>query len=213
MFIRNKIFQVVNLRQKILNSIMIMSTTISKERQRIHPHKFILWVAMGSIVMMFAGLTSAYIVRQSGANWLEFEMPPVFWFSTGVILFSSLTMHLALKSFKAREMKRYRVLITITAIAGVVFAILQYSGFGYLYDHGVKVFGEGSNPSASFLGIIVGLHALHVLGGVIALLIVFFRAYSRKIKSYNITTVELVSIYWHFVDILWIYLFIFLKWL
>jgi cytochrome c oxidase subunit III len=192
---------------------MIMSTTISKERQKIHPHKFVLWVAMGSIVMMFAGLTSAYIVRQAGANWLEFELPPVFWFSTGVILFSSITMHLALKSFKAREMKRYRTLITITAIAGVVFAILQYSGFGFLYEHGVQVFGAGSNPSASFLGIIVGLHALHVLGGVIALLIIFFKAYSRKVKTYNITSVELVSIYWHFVDILWIYLFIFLKWL
>ncbi|HEY2726693.1 MAG TPA: cytochrome c oxidase subunit 3, partial [Parafilimonas sp.] len=135
----------------------------------------------------------------------------VFWFSTSVILFSSITMHLALKSFKAREMKRYRGLITITAIAGVSFAVLQYTGFGYLYEHGVRVFGEGSNPSASFLGIIVGLHALHVLGGVVALLIIFFKAYRRKVKSYSITTVEIVSTYWHFVDILWIYLFIFLK--
>jgi len=190
-----------------------MSTVISKERQRIHPHKFVLWVAMGSIVMMFAGLTSAYIVRKSGANWLEFDIPPIFWFSTFIILFSSLTMHLALKSYKAREMKRYRTLITITSILGVVFAILQYAGFGYLYNHGVQVFGAGSNPSASFLGVIVGLHALHVLGGVIALLIIFFKAYSRRVKSYSVTSVEIVSTYWHFVDILWIYLFIFLKWL
>src|SRR6201995_2253598 len=106
-----------------------MPTVISKERQRIHPHKFTLWIAMGSIVMMFAGLTSAYIVRKSGANWLDFDLPPIFWVSTFVILFSSLTMHLALKSFKAREMKRYRSLITLTAILGVVFAILQYTGF------------------------------------------------------------------------------------
>ncbi|MBV9960687.1 MAG: heme-copper oxidase subunit III [Parafilimonas sp.] len=190
-----------------------MSTVISNERKRIHPHKFTLWIAMGSIVMMFAGLTSAYIVRKSGANWLDFNLPPIFWISTGVILFSSLTMHLALKSFKARQMKRYRALITITAIAGFVFAALQYAGFGYLYNHGVQVFGAGSNPSASFLGVIVGLHALHVLGGVIALLVIFFKAYSRKIKNYSVTTVEIVSTYWHFVDILWIYLFIFLKWL
>ncbi len=190
-----------------------MSTTISNERKRIHPHKFTLWVAMGSIVMMFAGLTSAYIVRKSGANWLQFDMPPIFWVSTIIILFSSLTMHLALKSFKAREMKRYRSLITITAISGVVFAVLQYAGFNYLYQHGVQVFGAGSNPSASFLGVIVGLHALHVLGGVIALLVIFFKAHSRRIKNYNVTAVEIVSTYWHFVDILWIYLFIFLKWL
>jgi cytochrome c oxidase subunit 3 len=190
-----------------------MSTVISNERKRIHPHKFTLWVGMGSIVMMFAGLTSAYIVRKSGANWLQFDLPPVFWASTAIILFSSLTIHLALKSFKAREMKRYRSLITLTAILGILFAILQYDGFMYLYEHGVQVFGAGSNPSASFLGVIVGLHALHVLGGVIALLVIFFRAYRRKVKNYNVTSVELVSTYWHFVDILWIYLFIFLKWL
>ncbi len=188
------------------------SGVISNERKKIHPHKFILWVAMGSIVMMFAGLTSAYIVRQAGANWLQFDFPPIFWASTAVILFSSLTMHLALKSFKAREMKRYRILITVTAIAGVLFAVMQFDGFNYLYHNGVKILGEGSNPSASFLGIIVGLHALHVLGGVIALMIVFFRAYSRRIKSYDATPVELAAIYWHFVDILWLYLFIFLKW-
>jgi len=190
-----------------------MRTVVSNERKRIHPHKFTLWVAMGSIVMMFAGLTSAYIVRQAGANWLEFDLPPIFWVSTAIILASSLTMHLALKSFKAREMKRYRSLITLTAILGITFAILQYTGFNYLYQHGVQVFGVGSNPSASFLGVIVGLHALHVLGGVIALLVVFLRAYSHRVKNYGVTTVEIVSTYWHFVDILWIYLFIFLKWM
>jgi cytochrome c oxidase subunit 3 len=190
-----------------------MASVISNERKRIHPHKFTLWIAMGSIIMMFAGLTSAYIVRKSGANWLDFELPPIFWVSTFVIVISSLTMYLALKSFRARQMKRYRDLITITAILGIVFAVLQYTGFGYLYDHGVHVLGEGSNPSASFLLVIVGLHALHVFGGVIALLVIFFKAYSRKVKSYSTTTIEIVSTYWHFVDILWIYLFIFLKWL
>lgn len=190
-----------------------MAAVISNERKRTHPHKFTLWVAMGSIIMMFAGLTSAYIVRKSGANWQLFDMPPVFWTSTFIILFSSLTMHLALKSFKAREMLRYRNFITITAILGIAFIVCQYFGFEFLFSHGVQVFGAGSNPSASFLGVIVGLHVLHVVAGVIALLIVFIKAYSQKRKSYNTTTVEIVATYWHFVDILWIYLFIFLRWL
>ncbi len=188
-----------------------MSTVVSKERQRIHPHKFTLWIALGSILMMFAGLTSAYIVRRNQANWLEFSMPPVFWYSTLVILLSSLTMHLSYKSFKARDMARYRFLITVTAILGIVFAVLQGWGFVYLNDHGVKLVGSGSNPSASFLGVITGLHALHVLGGVIALIVIFIRAYSSRIKTYNTTTIELVSTYWHFVDVLWLYLFIFLN--
>ena len=188
---------------------MYMSTVTSPERKKIHPHKFTLWVGMGSIVMMFAGLTSAYVVKRSQSYWLEFSLPTVFWYSTAVILISSLTIHLALKAFKARQMNRYRKLVTITAILGVLFACLQWMGFSNLQLHGIKLFGEGSNPAASFLGIITGLHVLHVLGGVIALLILFFRAYSRTRKNYSTVPIEIVSTYWHFVDILWIYLFVF----
>ena len=186
-------------------------STVSRqnERKRIHPHKFTLWVGMGSIFMMFAGLTSAYIVRRNQANWLEFGLPKIFWYSTLVIIISSVTMHLSLKAFKAREMARYRTLITVTAALGVLFATLQGFGFNQLHKNGVQLLGRGSNPAASFLAIITGLHVLHVLGGVIALLIIFFRAYSSKTKNYSAVPVEVVSSYWHFVDILWIYLFIF----
>ncbi len=192
---------------------MMASSLKGTPDTRIHPHKFILWVTMASIVMMFAGLTSAYIVRSGQANWLEFSLPPIFWVSTLVILLSSFTMHLALKSFKAREMKRYRFLITFTAVLGVTFAVMQCVGFLYLNNHGVQLIWQGSNPSASFLGIITGLHILHVLGGVVALLIIFFRAYSYKTKSYSSIPIEVAATYWHFVDILWIYLFIFFNWM
>lgn len=186
-----------------------MVNEVSTERKRIHPHKFTLWVAMGSIVMMFAGLTSAYIVKRAQSNWLEFGLPPVFWYSTAVILISSLTMHLAVKAFKAREMPRYRKLITLTAGLGILFAVLQFVGFSTLHKNGIQLFGIGSNPSASFIGIITGLHVLHVLGGVVALVISFARAFRVRTRSYASTPVEVVATYWHFVDILWIYLFIF----
>lgn len=179
------------------------------ENKRLHPHKFTLWVGIGSIIMMFAALTSAYIVRHAQHNWLEFSMPKVFWYSTIVIIASSVTLHLAVKAFKARERNRYKNLLTITALLGLLFAGLQFYGFYDLYSRGVQIIGKGSNPSASFLGIITGLHVVHVLGGIIALLVLFIRAYSRKIKSYDATPIEILSIYWHFVDILWIYLFIF----
>jgi cytochrome c oxidase subunit 3 len=190
-----------------------MSATGSPERKRLHPHKFTLWIAMGSIIMMFAGLTSAYVVKESQSNWLEFALPKVFWYSTFVILLSSLTIHLALKSFKARQKQRYKVLITVTAFLGLLFAALQGYGFYDLYyNKGIQIFGVGSNPSASFLGIITGLHVLHVLGGVVALIVIFIRAYSTKVKMYNSVPVEIASTYWHFVDILWLYLFVFLTW-
>lgn len=187
----------------------MITTLESAEKKRLHPHKFTLWVGIGSIIMMFAALTSAYIVREAQHNWLEFSMPKVFLYSTVVILASSLSLHLAIKAFKARERSRYRSLLTVTALLGLLFSGLQISGFYDLYNRGVQIIGKGSNPSASFLGIITGLHILHVLGGIVALMVIFIRAYSRKIKSYDSTPIEIFSIYWHFVDILWIYLFIF----
>lgn len=190
-----------------------MTALHTKQPQRIHPHKFTLWVAMGSIVMMFAGLTSAYIVKKNQSNWLAFELPKIFWVSTIVILLSSLTMHLATKAFKAREMSRYRTLITATAALGVTFLVMQYFGFMDLEGHGIALIGPKSNSSASFLFVITALHMLHVLGGVVALLVIFARAFRTQVKSYNSVPVEIAGIYWHFVDVLWIYLFIFYSWI
>jgi len=180
-----------------------------EDKGRIHPSKFTLWVAMGSIVMMFAGLTSAYIVKKSQSNWLEFSLPLVFWYSTAVILASSLTIHLSQKAFKAREMSQYRNLLTITAILGVLFLLLQIMGFANLEARNIPLFGIKSNSATSFLGVITILHMLHVIGGVIAILVIFIRAFSSKIKNYNSLSIDMISTYWHFVDVLWIYLFIF----
>ncbi|NCI45283.1 cytochrome c oxidase subunit 3 [Sediminibacterium soli] len=186
---------------------------VQTERNRIHPHKFTLWVAMGSIIMMFAGLTSAYIVKKNQANWLEFSLPGIFWYSTLVILLSSVTMHLSVKSFKARELGRYKALITLTALLGLVFIIMQYLGFTELESRNIALTGARSNSSASFLFVITGLHMLHVLGGVIALLVVFTRAFAAKQRHYSAVPVEITATYWHFVDVLWIYLFVFYNWI
>jgi cytochrome c oxidase subunit III len=187
----------------------MMATVSNDQRSRLHPHKFTLLIAMGSMVMMFAGFTSAYVVKSNQANWLQFSMPPMFWYSTAVMLLSSLTIFLATKAFKAREMARYRLLITVTAALGVGFVVLQWFGFKYLEQHGVQLIGTGSNAAGSFLGVITGVHMLHVLGGVVALLVMFFKAFSTRRKNYSSTGIDMVSIYWHFVDFLWIYLFIF----
>lgn len=190
-----------------------MVSVSTNEQKRIHPHKFTLWVAMGSIVMMFAGLTSAYIVKKNQSSWLEFSLPLVFWYSTAVIIASSATIHMAAKAFKVREMGRYRSLITATAVLGVLFMALQVIGFMDLESRNIALVGSKSNSAASFLLVITGLHMLHVLGGVIAILVIFIRAYMSKTKQYSSLPIDLVSTYWHFVDILWIYLFIFYNWI
>lgn len=178
----------------------------TRPSRRMHPHKFALYIAMGSIVMMFAGLTSGYIVRQAQGNWVYFKLPATFWVSTVAIILSSITIHLGIKAFKQRAMPRYKMLITATLVLGLLFAALQWIGFQQLYGNNIRVDG---NPSESFLFIIAGLHLLHILGGIIALIIVFFRAFRTRIKVYNATGLEIVAAYWHFVDVLWIYLFVF----
>jgi cytochrome c oxidase subunit 3 len=175
--------------------------------KRIHPHKFTLWVAIGSIIMMFAGLTSAYIVKSNQAGWQSIEMPHIFWYSTGTIVLSSIMMQMALRSFKQREMNHYRLLMAGTFILGVAFVILQWIGFRQLWNSGIQF--KGSSGGGQFLYVIAGLHALHVFGGVIALMVMFIKAFFGRVKFYGSVPVELMATYWHFVDFLWIYLLVF----
>lgn len=183
-----------------------MSTVSIEQRKRIHPHKFTLWVAIGSIVMMFAGLTSAFIVKSNQTNWVPVQVPTVFWVSTAVILVSSLTVQLSLRSFKQRQMGQYRRLIAATLLLGIAFIVLQWIGFGDLWAQQIRFKGAGAGQ---FLYVIFGLHALHVVGGVIALTVMFIKAFTGTTKQYSAVPVEVASIYWHFVDALWIYLLLF----
>jgi cytochrome c oxidase subunit 3 len=189
-----------------------MATTQLQQNTKIHPYKMLLWVGFGSIVMMFAGLTSAYIVKKSQANWLEFDLPNLFWFSTLVILVSSFTIQMAVKKAKAGEMAQYRGFLSVTAILGLTFIILQIRGFQALELNNVALTGARSNSAGSFLLVIAGLHLLHLVGGVIAIAVISLKALAAKSSTNQVLSVELVASYWHFVDILWIYLFVFLNW-
>jgi len=184
-----------------------MSTVVMEQRKRIHPHKFTLWIGVASIVMMFAGLTSAYIVKRNQANWITFDLPPVFWYSTVIIILSSLTLYISQNAFKQRQMVKYRRLVVVTLFLGIVFLVLQSVGLSQLWIKGVTLTG---NVSFSFLYVILGLHALHVIGGVVALVVLFAKAFSTRVRNYDIVPLEVISTYWHFVDALWIYLMIFL---
>jgi cytochrome c oxidase subunit III len=134
---------------------------------------------------------------------------------------SSITMAMGVKAFKSREMPKFKKLITVTLILGIVFGALQFAGFYQLYHQlqAVRINGQvlnessavkiNGNPSESFLFIIAGMHLVHLLGGIVALVFVFFRSFRTRVKTYNSTGLEITATYWHFVDILWIYLFIF----
>lgn len=184
----------------------IKNSPLGGRGKKIHPHKFTLWVGLGSIVMMFAGLTSAFIVKRSQAGWQDVEAPSIFIYSTLVILISSVMVQMAVRAHKQREMPKYRLFITITAFLGSLFIAMQFFGFKTLWAEGITF---RTSISGSFLFVILGLHALHVIGGVITLLVMFFKAFSRKLRTYSSVGIEVAATYWHFVDLLWIYLVIF----
>ncbi len=184
-----------------------MEKVMSSDRtQKMHPHKFTLWIAIGSITMMFAGFTSAYIVKSNQAGWDPIQMPKIFYLSTAVIIASSISIYLAQKAMAAREMARYRLLVSVTAVLGLAFVATQFIGFSELWASKITF---KDSVAGSFFYIITGVHALHVVGGIIALVVLFLRAYNTKTKFYSTTPVETAGLYWHFVDLLWIYLFVF----
>jgi cytochrome c oxidase subunit 3 len=180
--------------------------TLIEQRNRLHPRKLMMWMAMASMFMVFAGLTSAFILQSGSAKWVIFKLPIAFWFSTIVIMASSYTMSKAVTFFKSREKQRYKTFVSYTLILGILFIALQLLGFADLYKQNITLQGSASN---GFLFIISGLHIAHMVGAIIALVIVYLTAFRKKVKIYNSTSIEIMSLFWHFVDGLWIYLFIF----
>lgn len=176
-----------------------------------HPKKFALWLFMVSVIMIFGAFTSAYIVRQAEGNWMDFAMPSMFWVTTAIILVSSGTMHWAYRAAKNDNIEMAKVAISITSVLGVAFLVGQYLGWTELVNEGVYFVGrDGSGVSGSFLYVISGVHALHVVSGVIFLLIVMVAVFKFKVHSKSMMRMELCTTYWHFLDGLWLYLFVFL---
>jgi cytochrome c oxidase subunit III len=175
------------------------------------PKKFALWLFMVSVIMIFGALTSAYIVRQAEGNWLDFEMPSMFLINTAVILMSSVTMHWAYVSARKDNFEMTKVAMSITAVLGVAFLVGQYMAWGQLTENGIHLVGRDSSAvSGSFLYIISGLHGAHVISGVIFLIIVLVAVFNLKVHSKSLFRMEMCATYWHFLDGLWLYLFVFL---
>lgn len=167
----------------------------------------LLWMGIVSIVMMFGGLTSGYIVRRGEGDWVVFDVPNSFYTSTGIILLSSVTMFWALNSVKNNNRKSLINALLTTLILGLIFAFLQWQGWKELVDAGVFLVG---NPSGSFFYVLTGLHLVHMAGGIFFVVYVLFNSILNKYNQNNYLGIRNCNIYWHFLDILWIYLFLFL---
>ncbi len=178
-----------------------------KKPTSMHPKKFAMWLFIVSVVMIFAALTSAYIVRQAEGNWTQFALPNILYVSTVVILLSSGTMHWAYLGAKKDDMGQLKKGMIITSVLGFIFLVLQFVGWEHLVEMNVYFVG---NPSGSFVYVLTGLHGVHIVSAVIYVFIILGASLRGKIHSGTIVRMEMVANYWHFLDALWIYLFVFM---
>jgi cytochrome c oxidase subunit 3 len=227
----------------------LLSAAEEKRITREKVAKPMLYLAMGSMVMLFAAFTSAYVVRQQKGDWMKFDVPQVFYISTAVILISSVSMNWVLSAAKKNDFKGVKLASLITLLLGISFVICQFLGWKYLFEHRIVFAGKYSNASGSFFYVLTFMHLLHLLGGMIALSVVWIRSLQEKYfiengvldsirvlkerlanlkneaeieegqaelkfleakSGENLLGIRLCAIFWHFLDLLWIYLFLFL---
>jgi len=189
-----------------------MENTIKQNSNETEPiiptQKIILWIGLASIIMLFAGLMSGYIVRQAEGNWLVFEIPSMFYISTVVILLSSLTLEISKSAIRKENNKKAYQFLTYTLILGLAFVICQFWGWNQLVSNNIHF--SGGSPSESFFYALSGLHLAHLSFGVISLAVTTFNAKKNRYSAKNYLGISLCAIYWHFLDFLWLILFVFL---
>jgi cytochrome c oxidase subunit III len=181
----------------------------------IEPSKYriAVWLGLASITMLFIALTSAYILRQTKSlatdnpDWKTLQVPSALWVTTVVILLSSVSFEIARRALKKNQFERFKTWISLTTVLGFVFLIGQVMAWRQLAAQGIYL---KSNPHSSFFYVLTGLHALHLEGGLLTLCYLTIAAWRLRISARKRTTIEVTSLYWHFMDGLWIYLFVLL---
>ena len=173
--------------------------------------KMMLWFGIISLIMSFAAWTSAFIVSSTRPDWLnDFQLPDAFIVSTIVILISSVTLILAKRALKNNSRQTTTVWLFMTLILGIVFIYNQFSGFQQIIDSGYNFTGPTSNVTMSYIYVIALVHILHVMVALICLLVVIYNYFKQKYNATKMLGFELAATFWHFVDVLWLYLFLFL---
>lgn len=183
---------------------------LSLKNKQDRARKMMLLLSLLSITMTFGGLTSAYVVSKGRPDWLtDFTLPVSFIYSTIVLLFSSVTIHLS-KIFLSKpngKSNSLRLLI-VTFILGLLFLFFQFNGFNDFIEQGYYFAGAQSNVTTSFIYVLAFVHILHLIAGLIVLLVLIFNTYYNKYLASSLGF-SLGVTFWHFLDLLWLYLFLF----
>ncbi len=189
-----------------------MEMTLNEHNQRkARSYKMLLWFGMVSMFMMFAGLTSAYVVSTSRPDWLSnFKLPDAFMISTVLIIASSITFHLAKNAIKKDNRNLATAMLLATLALGIGFVAAQFNGFSEVIKAGYYFTGAGSTVTTSFLYIVTVVHLAHLFAGLIVLLVVIYNHFKQKYNASQSLGIELGAMFWHFLDVVWVYLFLFL---
>ncbi|WP_104734778.1 cytochrome c oxidase subunit 3 [Hanstruepera ponticola] len=183
----------------------------TQEEKNNRAKKMMLWFGIISLIMSFAGWTSAFVVSSSRPDWLtDFKIPDAFVISTIVIVISSLTLLLAKRSLKSGQHQTTSKWLVATFILGLFFIYNQFRGFQEIINLGYNFTGPTSNVTMSYVYLIAIMHILHVVVGLICLMVVIYNHFKQKYDATNMLGFELAATFWHFVDLLWVYLFFFL---
>jgi cytochrome c oxidase subunit III len=178
--------------------------------RRAETAKLGLWLGLGSVSMLFAAFTSAYIVRSAGNDWVPLQMPPLLWLNSAVLLLSSVTMEIARRNFNQWRPVRFRKWIFVTSVLGALFLVGQVMAWNQLAAQGIYL---SSHPHSSFFYVLTAVHGLHLLAGVLLLFYVLMLAARYRLTPGESVAPSLAATYWHFVDGLWLYLMVVLFYL
>jgi len=183
-------------------------TAVEKNRRA---KKMMLWFGIVSLIMGFAGWTSAYIVSSKREDWIsDLELPQAFFASTAIIILSSITYLMAKKVVQKDNQKMGTICLLATLVLGVAFIILQFKGFSQMLEHGYYFTGPTSSIKMSYVFLIAAVHIVHVVAGLISLLVVLVQQLRGKYSPENMLGLELGATFWHFLDFLWVYLILFM---
>ena len=188
-----------------------MMNISAEEKQSIkeRSYKPMLWLAIIAMCMIFGALTSAYMVRRGDKGWIPLELPSMFYVSTVVIILSSFTMIFVLQSAKKNNFSGVKIGMLLTLLLGIGFVICQFGAWGMLVENKIFMV-DNTNNAPQFIYLISGAHLAHIAGGLIMLIYVCIKSFKEIYHSKNLLGLQLTSIFWHFLDLLWVYLFLFL---
>ena len=188
----------------------MMAQIQQEDKLNLAPKKFNMWIFIFTSFMFFAALTSGFIVYSGGTgHGIHIKLPNAFIYSTASIILSSVTMYLASSAAKGLQFSKQRMYLWVTIALGVIFLFIQIYAW-YVLVSKMGIYFSNPNASQSFIYVFTGMHLLHILAGITLLGNTLWRNYRNVPQVKNLFNMQMSSIFWHFVDIIWIYLYVFL---